>query len=126
VIGAAFELWLEFEHVEPAPGDDPTDDFANVQVLLSNGRRYALNVWTFRFLLRAPYPWPYTKTSGPPAEYGVAPDLFVERLDRATMERVVAQLLANGEMRNEWLCYPSRPASGAAIHGVVCCARDGR
>ena len=35
----AFELWLEFEHWEPKPGDDPTDDFFNMQVTLPDGRR---------------------------------------------------------------------------------------
>jgi hypothetical protein len=100
-----FELWLEFEHVEPQPGDDPGDDFANVQVRLPDGRRYALNVWTFKFFHRARYPWPYEVTSGPPPEeYLIAPDLFVERLDRPTLERVISALLARDEMKPEWLC----------------------
>ena len=101
-----FELWLEFEHTSPLPGSayDPTDDFANVAVQLPDGRRYALNVWTFKFLHRTRFPWPY-ETTGEPAEYVVRmPDLFVERLDRPTMQRVVEQLLASGEMRDEWLC----------------------
>lgn len=99
-----FELWLEFEHVAPAPGDDPTDDFANVQVRLPDGRRYALNVWTFRFLRRARLPWPYEGAGGPPAEYVLPPDLFVERLDRPTLERVVRRMLAEGEMDERWRC----------------------
>ena len=94
----AFDLWLEFEHTLPSPGADPTDDFANVQVRLPDGRAYALNVGTFRFLHRARFPWPYEDTTGAPAEYVVAPDLFVERLDRPTLERVVGQLVANGEL----------------------------
>jgi hypothetical protein len=102
----AFELWLEFEHTEPTAGHDPADDFANVQVRLPDGRRYALNVWTFRFLQRARFPWPYEATAGRPAEYVVAPDLFVERLDRPTLERVVGELLAHRGMKSEWLCPP--------------------
>lgn len=100
----AFELWLEFEHTLPLSGEDPTDDFANIQVTLPDGRRYALNVWTFRFLSRARYPWPYEIITAPPAEYVLPPDLFVERLDRPTLERVVTQLLAHGQMNSEWLC----------------------
>jgi hypothetical protein len=99
-----FDLWLEFEHTKPSPNDALADDFANVQVRLPDGRRYAMNVWTFRFLHRARFPWPYEGTSGPPAEYVTAPDLFVERLDRPTLERVVRQLLANGELDEQWLC----------------------
>jgi hypothetical protein len=100
----AFELWLEFEHTELPPGHEPSDDFANVQVRLPDGRRYALNVWTFGFLHRARFPWPDEVKSGTPAEYVVAPDLFVERLDRPTLERVVSELLTHGEMKSEWLC----------------------
>lgn len=101
-----FDLWLEFEHTEQTPGDDPTDDFANVQVRLPDGRKYSLNVWTFKFLHRARFPWPHADTGGQPAEHVIAPDLFVERLDRPTLERVVRQLLADGEMKDEWLSAP--------------------
>lgn len=105
-----FELWLEFEHTEPS-NTDPTDDFANIQVSLPDGRRYALNVWTFRFLQRARFPWPYEVTDDRPTEYVVAPDLFVEQLDRPTLERVVAELLTRGELKTEWLCPSDEGAS---------------
>lgn len=105
---SAFELWLEFEHVQPQPGDDPCNDFANIQVRLPDGRRYALNVWSFGFMRRARYPWPYQEGAGEPAEYLLPPDLFVERLDRQTIERVVSKLVENDEMRSEWLC-PAEP-----------------
>ena len=91
---------------QPPADDDPTDNFANIQVKLPDGRRYALNVWTFRFLHRARFPWPYEVTDDRPTEYVVAPDLFVERLDRPTMERVVRELLAEEDMKAEWLCPP--------------------
>jgi hypothetical protein len=105
-----FDLWLEFEHT--GPPRDSADDFANVQVWLPDGRKYALNVWTFQFLQRARFPWPSADTSGRPAEYVVAPDLFVERLDRPTLERVIRRLLANGEMKVEWLCPPDEVTAG--------------
>lgn len=101
----AFELWLEFEHWEWKPDDDPTDDFFNMQVTLPDGRRYALNVWTFKFLQRARYPWPYDESIGKPEEYLLPPDLFVEYLDRGLLERIVGRMLASGEMKPEWL-YP--------------------
>jgi hypothetical protein len=100
----SFELWLEFEQWESNPDDDPTDDFFNMQVRLADGTRYALDVWTFKFLHRARYPWPYEQAAGEPAEYLLPPDLFVERLDRTLLERVVARMLAEGEMKAEWLC----------------------
>lgn len=107
-----FELWLEFEHTELPSGHDPADDFANVQVRLPDGRQYALTVWTFRFLHRARFPWPYEVNAGRPTEYVVAPDLFVERLDRPTLERVVRELLIHGEMKAEWLCPPDEAGEG--------------
>jgi hypothetical protein len=82
----AFGSWLEFEHTEPSSGDDSTDDFASVQVRLPDGRRYDLDVWTFKFLQRARFRWPYETTSPQAAEYVVAPDLFVECLDRPAPE----------------------------------------
>lgn len=99
----AFELWLEFEHTEPQPGDDPGDDFANVQVTLRDGRRYALNVWTFAFMQRARFPWPHEEGVGEPAEYLLPPDLFVAQLDRPTLERAIGRMVSAGEMRPEWL-----------------------
>jgi hypothetical protein len=102
----AFELWLEFEQWEPKPDDDPTDDFFNMQVKLADGRRYALNVWTFKFLQKGRYPWPYEEGVGEPEEYLLPPDLFVERLDRGLLERVVRRMLAEDEMKPEWLCPP--------------------
>lgn len=102
-----FELWMEFENCEPKPTDGPTDEFTNVAVQLPDGRRYAMNVWTFKFLLGGGrYPWPYQITNDPPAKYVVAPDLIVERLDRPTMERIVQNLLINDEMKAEWICEP--------------------
>lgn len=99
----AFELWLEFEHVLPEPGDDPTDDLANIHVTLRDGRRYALNVWTFKFFGRA-IDSNNESDHCEPEEYMLPPDLFVGRLDRPTIERVIKKMLVAGEMRDEWLC----------------------
>ena len=99
-----FELWLEFEHWQPGPTDDPTEDFFNMLVKLPDGRRYALNVWTFKFIQKARYPWPYVEDAGESEEYLLPPDLFVEQLNRKLMEQVVRQMLERGQMKPEWLC----------------------
>lgn len=94
----SFTLWLEFEEYAdgyPGPSDDPFNDFANIAVYLDDGRRYALNVWTFLYLQSA---WE--------SEYLVAPDLIVARLDRPTLERIVQQMIENDELKAEWLCMP--------------------
>jgi len=102
-----FELWLETERGEPLdqPANRPMENFCIIEVKLEDGRRYALNIWTFDFLLLARYPWPYEiDTSQAPAKYVFPPDLFVERLDRNTIEAIITELLAKNEMKEEWLC----------------------
>ena len=104
----SFDLWLEFEIGSPnEPANRPTENFCNIQVTLDDNRTYALNVWTFDFLPLARYPWPYSvDTSAELSKYLLPPDLFVERLDRPTIEAVIRELLANNEMKSEWLCAP--------------------
>jgi hypothetical protein len=102
-----FDLWLETETGDPLdqPANRPYENFANIGVKIQDGRRYSLNVWTFDFLPLARYPWPYEiDGSQEPASYLLPPDLFVERLDRPTVEDVIKQLLENNEMKDEWLC----------------------
>jgi hypothetical protein len=107
-----FELWLEFEIGDPGdqPANRATENFANIVITLPDGRRYCLNVWTFDFLPLARYSWPYEKNHGEiPAKYVIPPDLFVERLDRTTIQAAVADMLAAGDLRTEWLCADEKP-----------------
>jgi hypothetical protein len=102
-----FDLWLEVETGEPLdqPANQPNKNFGNIEVKLQDGHRYALNVWTFDFLALAKYPWPYEiDASKEPAKYLLPLNLFVEKIDRPTVESVVTQFLNNNEMKNEWLC----------------------
>jgi hypothetical protein len=103
-----FELWLEFEIGESNQIDNrPTENFGNINVTLPDGRRYALNIWTFDFLPFARYDWPYEIIEGQePAKYVLPPDLFVERLDRMTIETVITELLATDSMNPNWLFPP--------------------
>jgi hypothetical protein len=48
-----FELWLEFEHWQSTRDDDLENDFFNMHIHTSDGKRYALNVWTYRVLQHA-------------------------------------------------------------------------
>lgn len=67
-----FTLWLEFEHWEAEPDDDPEDEFCNVRIDLLNGR------------------------------YLTGPDLLVTRLDRATMEEVFLNSVQAAQLKREW------------------------
>jgi hypothetical protein len=108
-----FDLWLEFEVGDSIdqPANNPVENFTNVVIRLSDGKRYCLNVWTFDFVPLARYSWPYKKTTDEmPAKYVIPPDLLVERLDRVTIQGVVSDMLAAGELRPEWLCTDDEDA----------------
>lgn len=101
-----FELWLEFEVWRSAGNeDDSADDFFNMQVTLEDGRKYALNVWTFgsfpRLVAEAK-----SERQNLNGGYILPPDLFVDRMDRALLESVVEDLIHSGQMRDEWLIEP--------------------
>lgn len=100
-----FELWLEFEEWISPPDEDPADDFFNMQIKLLNGTCYALNVWTYDFFERA-----RREAAAAPemlnGRYLEPPDLFVERMERSLLEQVVADLIANGGLRDSWLVPP--------------------
>jgi hypothetical protein len=104
-----FELWLEWEWWQPQPNDNPRSDFFNMQITLSIGQRYALNVWTFAF-------WETARQHAPTlgeqlaGRYPLLPDLFVEKLDRKLMEDIVTDLLRTNGLRHEWLCPPDEQA----------------
>lgn len=98
-----FELWLEFEVWRGAgSNDEPQSDFFNMQITLADGRMYALNVWTY-----ASFPLAVADAAAQHGELGgsylLPPDLFVHRMDRGYLEAVVADLLANDDLRDEWL-----------------------
>jgi hypothetical protein len=94
-----FEMWLEFE-LWQQPWD-PECDAANVKVSLADGRSYALNVWTFRFLEGART---LAKQAGEnlDGKYLGAPDLFVDRLERSALQATFADLLRKGGMNPAW------------------------
>lgn len=47
-----FNLWLEFELWQEAEVGDLENECSNIEIRLSDGQTYALNIWTFKFLER--------------------------------------------------------------------------
>lgn len=92
-----FTLWLEFEHWEPSPLDDRSDDFFNMTVNTNDDRSCALDVWTFKFLKRTRKE---DQLSGDnlSGQYLKPPDLFVDREDRELLEEVVKHMIENDEL----------------------------
>ncbi|MDB2685908.1 hypothetical protein N9Y42_01745 [Mariniblastus sp.] len=101
-----FELWLETEVGDPKdqPANRSHENFCNISVTMLDGRRYALNVWTFDFLPLARYPWPHEiNDDAQQVDYLLPPDLFVKSLDRPVIESIISKLIEADEMKEAWL-----------------------
>ncbi|KIO51273.1 hypothetical protein IW18_18820 [Flavobacterium hibernum] len=86
-----FEIWMEFEAVEPSYWDIE-NEFCNIQVRMKDGRKYGINVWTYDFLKTA---IEYDKKNGYKLDglYQIPPDLFVKELTRDCIEKAIQDLL---------------------------------
>ncbi len=67
---------------------------------MRDGRRYGLNVWTYRMLERA-HQADLTTGDHLGGAYLFPPDLFVARRDRSLLEAVVRDILASGQIPAE-------------------------
>ena len=98
-----FDLWLEFEHsVEPAGTPQP---YFNMVISFRDGRTYSLNVWVASAI-------PEILDDGRElglslnGGYSIGPDLIVRSHERAFLEAVVRDLVAEGELLPAWLVPP--------------------
>lgn len=106
----AFTLWLEFEHVDHSTKWDPkTEEFVkggdwdrkneacNMQVTLTDGRQYGMNVWTYQFL-QTIIQLDIAQGENLNGLYQCPPDLFVKELTRQCLEATIADLLTIGPL----------------------------
>jgi hypothetical protein len=103
-----FDLWLEFEQfVEPAGTPQP---YFNMVISFRDGRRYALNVWVDAAI---PEILEEGRELGLNLEggYSIGPDLIVRSHERAFLEAVVRDLVAEGELLPAWLVPPDGATS---------------
>lgn len=123
-----FTLWVEFEHVDYSTkwaletesfvtgGEwDRTNEFCNIHVTLADGRRYGINVWTFKYLATS---ISQDKENGENlgSTYQIPPDLFVRELTRECIEATITDLLKRGnldEMLNPSIIDSSLAEDGA-------------
>ncbi len=93
-----FKLWLEFEEIEPNNWNIE-NEFCNIQVDLKDGRKYGINVWTYKYLETSINE---DKDSGQNLSglYQKPPDLFVKELTRTCIEQTIVDLLKNGNLEN--------------------------
>ena len=92
-----FKLWLEFEEVDLGDDWDPKNEFCNIQVSLTDGRRYGITVWSYQFFQTS---ISNDKTSGKSLNgmYQVPPGLLVEELTRDCIEKVIKDLVDKGDL----------------------------
>lgn len=93
-----FDLWSEAEATS-----DSVNGFCNILVTLNDGRRFALNVWTFSFFNRARSDGEDHASAGLRNTYMLPPDLFVADLTRPTLEAVVEDLIDHGTLPDHCL-----------------------
>ncbi|ALM49642.1 hypothetical protein AMR72_12455 [Flavobacterium psychrophilum] len=93
-----FILWLEFEHSDYSDSD-MENELCNVIVDLPDGRRYGINVWTYKFLETIEK---INQNSGEELAglYIVPPDLFVKVLTRECIEKTISDLLKRGNLED--------------------------
>ena len=100
-----FYLWLEFEHFEWKPDDDPYDDFFNMAIIFERGPTYELDVWTFKYLFTEIKEEIDKDIEGKrklAGKYLKPPDLFIEKLDRELIESIVLNMIENDELMDTW------------------------
>lgn len=87
-----FTLWTEFENT--GNWEDLTDDFANIEVNVLDGRRYGISICTFKNF--------QTNTTLESAEkevlYQIPSDLYVKELTRNCIEQTISELLQEGDL----------------------------
>lgn len=100
----AFDLWLEFEEFV---GYDPgaPEPYFNMVIQFRDGRQYALNVWMASAIeeILAEDQETGACLGG---RYSKGPDLIVRSQDRAFLEAVVRDLIAEEALLDAWLAPP--------------------
>jgi hypothetical protein len=91
-----FELWLEFEEVDPDNWEIENES-CNIHVYMKDGRKYGLNIWTYNFLKTIVE---LDKKDGNNLNglYQIPPDLFVKELTRSCIENTISDLLNIGNL----------------------------
>ncbi len=97
-----FKLWLEFEEwvYESEKEKDKVKDIDSfiMEIHLSNGKNYSLEVWPIKYL-----DLQLKEIKESELKYLSMPDLIVDEMNREKIERYVKDIIANNELKNEWL-----------------------
>ena len=95
-----FQLWLEFELWEE--NYNPEEEFFNMSVTLDNGKKYALNVWTYKYFeLARKLDIQSNDCLG--GKYLIPPDLLIEKLDREMIVDIFDDIIRQNSLKPEWL-----------------------
>lgn len=85
-------VWIEHELF---CDEKPDDEYFNMAIVLTDGAKYALNVWTYDLAWTV---WLENEEQG----FTVGPDLLVSSITRPDLERIARELIATGALREQW------------------------
>ncbi|MDW3196529.1 MAG: hypothetical protein R8G66_29405 [Cytophagales bacterium] len=87
-----FKLWTEFENT--GNWEDLTDDYANIEVNLMDGRRYVITLCTFKYFQTEIN----RESANKEVIYQLPSDLYVKELTRECVEQTISELLQEGDL----------------------------
>lgn len=90
----SFKLWTEFENSRN--WEDLTDDFANIEVNLMDGRRYCIALCTFKYFQTEIN----RESANKKVLYHLPSDLYVKELTRECVEQTISELLKEGDLED--------------------------
>ena len=93
-----FKLWLEFE-LGNSDQWDIENEFANIQVDLQDGRKYGINVWTYKFF-ETSIIQDKEKGENLSGLYQIPPDLLVKEMTRDCIGKTIEDLLKTGDLED--------------------------
>lgn len=91
----SFKVWVEFEESDPWENIDC--EFCNILVNTLDGRKYGINIWTYKYLTVAIEQEKKDNNN----DFLIPPDLFVKELTRDKIEIAISELLNNGNIEDQ-------------------------
>ncbi|NOU27790.1 MAG: hypothetical protein HOO96_07800 [Polyangiaceae bacterium] len=94
-------LGIEYELCCDENPEDKPEEYFNTAIVLTDGAKYALNVWTYDFAWTT---WLENEEQG----FTHGPDLLVSSITRPDLERTARMLIATGALRETWRVHRRR------------------
>lgn len=108
-------LWIEHELFSDENPEDKPEEYFNTAIVLTDGAKYALNVWTYDLAWTT---WLENEEQG----FTHGPDLLVSSITRPDLERTARKIIATRALRETWRVRrrrrwqaPPRPSTSRVV-----------